>query len=124
MLSLSAGGVSSAEPLAGCPWTTVASPNVAAVQDLNDVSVLSPTDVWATGFQAKNLSSASALALHWNGHGWRSIATAPVGTSHQLGGGLLALSVADVWAGGGVIDLAGQAHPLAEHWDGLAWTVV
>lgn len=101
----------------GTSWTKVAtpSPGTGSVSDqLNAVSALSPTDVWAVG-TFSTYGKSSELVLHWNGRTW---AQTPVPHPRAGGGWLLgvdALSAKDVWTVDGTRVL---------HWNGTGWSVL
>jgi hypothetical protein len=108
----------------GYRWRAAALPNGLPSVRLNGVAVLSPSDAWAVG-DAPSGSSAP-LTMHWNGHSWAPVPSAPVpheGTAELLG--VAASSPSDVWAVGNSENLHnGHTQTLAEHWDGHRWRVV
>ena len=86
---------------------------------LNDVAVLSPSDVWAVGFVGDPAASLErALVLHWDGVAW-----AEVDVQQAIGGGKSALSgigwvsPTDVWVVG-----YHRFLPLILRFDGAAWS--
>lgn len=109
----------------GTQWSVV--PNPASALNnatLAALTVIAPNDIWAVG-QDDSSGNPLPLALHWNGTSWQQ-------TQVPAGNGgiaeLTAVSAAgpnDVWAVGAQLLQAGSdlAAPLAEHWDGSAWTV-
>lgn len=79
------------------------------------VSASGDNDAWALGDQ---------LLEHWNGHGWRKVATARFRGSHVLHAIATreardAWAVGERWRGNGKI-----GKTLAEHWNGKRWSVV
>jgi hypothetical protein len=94
---------------------------------LDGIVVVSPTDVWAVGYQAARAGRAGGsrpLAEHWDGTAWRVVpVTDPAGPRGT--GELAAVSAAagQVWAAGWSAAEGGAARPLAERWDGRAWRV-
>jgi hypothetical protein len=58
------------------------------------------------------------------GASWPVMASPNVGSGGNTLWGVTALSPEDAWAVGDVLDPAVGAHPLIEHWNGDAWTVV
>lgn len=93
--------------------------------DLNDILVLSNSDIWLVG-----ANQAGALALHWNGTQWDSIPTqAPDGSTLLK---LAALGSNNIWAIGETVDGgntgpgggggAPPSHTLIEHWNGTTWS--
>jgi hypothetical protein len=86
---------------------------------LNDVAVISPTDVWAVGFVGDPAASLErALVLHWDGAAW-----AEVEVRRAIGGGKAALtgigwvSPTDIWVVG-----YRYLQPLVLRFDGAAWS--
>lgn len=96
------------------------------------VAAISPSNAWMAGaFYAigeGNVFGVTAVGTvleHWDGTQWTIV---PNPAQDQAGAGLSALSVASptsIWAVGFQGDTDGQTqHPLIEHWDGRAWSVV
>jgi hypothetical protein len=123
-------GVVRAAPTASSAWTVAQSPNPGGWGNIIwGMTALSERDVWAVGVQA-TYTSNDPLALHWNGTAWTAVATpTPVpdcedGNIQWAGNSLNdvdGVSANDVWAVGG--DCYG-IHPLLEHWNGTAWSIV
>ena len=86
---------------------------------LSGVAAMSAGSVWAVG----TTDSTDPRAMHWNGRTWTEQALPlspgqpgnPPGTFQAVA----EVSAGDVWAVGGT-----TGNPLAEHWDGTAWTVI
>ena len=80
-----------------------------------DVTVVSPTDIWAIGLPAS--------IYHWDGTAWSQVSTPPPPFGPDVLYGLAAAASNDVWAvgsqGGGSF-----SYPRVLHWDGTAWTYV
>ena len=95
----------------GTTWKAVQVPRIAG-GELLDAAIVSPSDIWAVGFD-----SSSVLTLHFDGKQWSRVA-AP-GASAALHA-VTAVSTNDVWAVGSQV---GESA-LIEHWDGSAWTIV
>jgi len=107
------------------------SPSPAAAGNiLNAVAAISPSDVWAVGFDnSSNLNEAKNLTLHFDGTSWRNIPTPNPGKCNQGNFGNVLTSVAaiatnDVWAVGFTFPCNALLQPMAMHWDGTKWTVV
>jgi hypothetical protein len=104
---------------AGVRWRIVATPGLASPAGLNGVASIATDDAWAVGDE-----SGATLAEHWDGSAWSVVPTPNPG---GVGGdGLVAVAAAtatDVWAVGSQT-IGGGAQPLAERWDGSAWSVV
>jgi hypothetical protein len=109
----------------GTAWQVVASPNVTGVNanQLNQITVVSPDDIWAVGYWAVLDVQYSTLTEHWNGTKW-SVVTVPVpeATYSNLIG-LAGISATDVWAVGSYQPSGGDWNPLYEHWNGQSWTI-
>jgi hypothetical protein len=110
----------------GTQWSVVPNP-ASALQSvtLTAFSATGPDDVWVVGSRMDATGNALPLALHWDGTSWQEIPV-PAGNGGQSV--LTAVSEAgpdDVWAVGSQLLQAGSdlVAPLAEHWDGSAWTV-
>lgn len=87
------------------------------------VSAISPTDVWAVGYEC--VLNQKPLAAHWDGHHWTptGVPTAS-GSFETVLTSVSALSPTDVWAAGFYQNRAAANVTLVEHWDGNAWSVV
>jgi hypothetical protein len=90
---------------------------------LRDVSVVTPTDVWAVGAWIDR--GSHTLAAHWDGSGWTTVPT-PDAPNKQHSYGLSAVDAVasdDVWAVGEDVaaDNPGDVGPLLLHYDGTAW---
>jgi hypothetical protein len=133
MLALAIAGLASAStgaPGTGNTWTVTQSPNPGGWGNIIvGMSALTERDVWAVGVQA-TFTSNDPLALHWDGTSWSSVPVpTPVpdcedGNIQWAGNSLISVdgtAANDVWAVGG--DCYG-IHPLLEHWNGGAWTIV
>ena len=84
--------------------------------ELNGLSMLSASDIWAVGAVAHN-RGYYALTCHWDGQAWWKV---PI---HASGGDVLfdvaAVSHDNVWAVG-VSGIPGESN-LVVHWDGKSW---
>lgn len=93
---------------------------------LNGVVALSPTDVWAVGYQV-NPTNSGVLTLveHWDGTKW-SVVSSP--NANQNGNSLnsvTAVSATDIWAVGSLVDQPTNTNQtLIEHYDGFQWSIV
>jgi hypothetical protein len=125
----STGYVSSfAEHWNGISWSLVAMPQQMNFNYLYAVSADSSGDVWAAG--ASNSAGWFTLVEHWNGTSWalspslNHISNNGGFASNQLFG-VSAFGPSDVWAVGSWQDQTSLVlQSLAEHWDGVAWTVI
>jgi hypothetical protein len=108
----------------GTAWSLVASPRVPGV--LGDMAVASPGDIWASGFRqvAGGTRPATTLVEHWNGTSWQLVPTPNPSKYGDVLGGISVAGPNDVWATGQAGTSRYDTAPLAEHWDGHAWSVV
>jgi hypothetical protein len=98
----------------GSTWSTVSSPSPGSYESrLQGVSAVSPTEVWAAGFEGDGANDA-ALLMHWDGTGWTVLHG--VSGSTQLFG-LDVRTGTDGWAVG-----RQRSRNLVLHWDGTSWT--
>jgi hypothetical protein len=108
----------------GTAWKQTASPNPGTVglDNLYGVAATSASNAWAVG-DYYNGSAYQTLVLHWNGTGWKQVASPnPAGSS--LGNSLSAVtltSATNAWAAGSYINSAGGSLTLILHWNGTAW---
>src|SRR6266700_3509778 len=118
---LSTGGVRAASFSSCSPWTVVSSPNPALIDNvLAAVTALSPTDVWAVGFDDRG-----TLTEHWDGSAWTVVASPNASPRMNNLFGVAAVSTSDVWAVGDAFDSSSVTyHTLIEHWDGSTWSVI
>src|SRR6266699_534991 len=122
---LSTGGVRAASFSSCSPWTVVSSPNPALIDNvLAAVTALSPTDVWAVGFDDRG-----TLTEHWDGAIWSVVPSPSVGKAQiedNILSAVTATSAQDVWAAGMKV-VEGSKVPrqtLILHWDGKSWHVM
>ena len=112
-------------------WRIVPSPNVGhggLGNGLLAVAVISPMDVWATGFFPKSgTGPPQALIEHWNGVRWVIVPSPiPSGSSYSSLNSITAISANDIWAVGfaGFPPHTPERHTLTEHWNGAGWRIV
>lgn len=114
---------------AAASWKVVASPNSTTQDSFGAVALRSPNDAWAVGAGYSVIGGVfqeRPLIEHYNGSGWQ-IATspAPTGFPYVALSGVAAVSASDAWAVGLYFPSGNKAiHPLAEHYDGTAWSIV
>jgi hypothetical protein len=111
----------------GANWMHVASPNQGTGNNtLQDVSVVpgsSGNDIWAVGYYFLTpAGTKQTLTLHYSGSTWSPVASYNQGTGDNLLNGVRAISANDVWAVGDYLS-GPTIYPLAEHWNGSAWTL-
>lgn len=92
--------------------------------NLQSVTAVSASDVWAVGFHDDSQEISSTLIEHWDGHVWSQVASPRFGGSggSQLFG-VGAASASDVWAVGNAYS-GTEFDTLIEHWDGTSWSTV
>lgn len=106
----------------GTQWRIVPSPNPdTQFNELRGVAALSANDVWAVGYRGgtKSETPIETFILHWDGAGWRQVASPNIsGGANQLFG-ITALAADNIWAVG-----TAAGAPLAMRWNGSAWSIV
>jgi hypothetical protein len=108
----------------GAQWSIVANPASGRAGGwLQGITVASPTDIWAVGWQTTANGSTAPLTEHFNGTQW-NVVSAPTGNGSSALYGVSVASSDSAWAVGDRAGPTGEAVPLVEHWDGAAWTVV
>lgn len=118
----------------GRQWNVVAPPSFGQSQDveLDAVSAVSSTDVWAVGvYDPPGPDTQASLAIHWDGTAWSIVSTPhPSGTSRYLLG-VSATSSASGWAVGASTGLLGDGlatdgiaplSTMALRWNGHTWS--
>ena len=105
----------------GTRRSRVTSPNLGSdFNELDGVSVVSSTDVWAVGVADY---SSDTLILHWDGTRWSRVTSPNPGSDTNELSGVSAISATDAWAVGGAgTHLLYRA--LVLHWDGNKWSQV
>jgi hypothetical protein len=104
----------------GSTWSVVPTPQLGQYY-LTAVAGTSASDVWAMG---NVLFSNRGVVLHWNGSTWTRVASAPAPVATFVRR-IVALSPTNAWAVGEFDSSSVQSkHPMVEHWNGHAWTVV
>ncbi|HUS14843.1 MAG TPA: S-layer homology domain-containing protein, partial [Chloroflexia bacterium] len=100
-------------PPCASDWQLVSVPDVGP---LSDVSVSSPTDVWAVG---------RAQVLHWDGQTW-AVTTPPSPNSYWVSlAAIYAAGPGRAWVVGSYSRWGGSAsNALVEYWNGSSWTVL
>lgn len=106
----------------GVAWSAIAtpSPNPSGVGtgSLSAIAARSATDVWVVGSYSPRRHVTSAFSLHYDGVSWR-VVPMPAGTQVWS---VTTVAANDAWAVGQTT--SGTVQPVAEHWDGTAWSVV
>ncbi|MEO8286548.1 MAG: S-layer homology domain-containing protein [Chloroflexota bacterium] len=109
----------------GCEpvWSIVPGPSPTQSRTfLNDVSVVSPGNVWAVGYAADN--DVITLIHHWDGFSWNVVPSPnAAGITNELNS-VDAVSASDIWAVGFSWTGADYYTTLIEHWNGTEWSIV
>ncbi len=105
-------------------WQKVSLAAAGSDLDLRGVAGTGPTDVWAVGAAIPEGSGQfgqfQAVAEHWNGSAWSTLAVPRKGTYTALNS-VAAIGGNNVWAVGGTSD-GYHTQGYAAHWNGTAWT--
>jgi hypothetical protein len=116
----------------GARWVIVTSPNPAGppADGLAGVACPTASDCMAVGAGGRltppgSADGASTLAERWNGSGWAIVKSPGPSASSSLTQ-VACASAADCMAVGGFGNLESPAspHPLIEHWNGSAWSLM
>lgn len=109
----------------GATWRHVASPNPRSSRgaELYGVAATSPRNAWAVGEYYNGLKGAYlTLVLHWDGTGWKRVASPNPRSGENYLNGVAATSPGNAWAVGEYYIRGGTAdRTLVLHWDGAAW---
>jgi hypothetical protein len=112
----------------GSSWNVIPSANASGTGTytyLQGVSALSATDIWAVGYsQPASADSTATFTEHWDGSSWSVVPSPNLGSQYNSLSGVAGVSSTDVWAVGSSGDPAGNDIPIAEHWNGTAWSIV
>jgi hypothetical protein len=106
--------------------TATCDPEGVDLNELTGLTVLSPTDAWASGSEG-NVNDENfhiPYVLHWNGTTWSLVTTPNKGSEGSLLNGISSVSASDIWAVGQTQQLNGAIKPLTEQFNGTAWAVV
>jgi hypothetical protein len=110
----------------GAAWSIVTTPNTSPLQtnQLGGVSCASSSDCWAVGFGDVVAGVAQTLAEHWDGSSWSIVETPNTNSTNDAFSDVSCLGSSDCWAVGFGDVVAGVGQTLAEHWNGIAWSIV
>lgn len=105
----------------GSAFTKDSAPSPKYSSELNGISAVSASDVWAVGDQG-NSAAPDNLVEHWDGRSWSRVATPKPGEYAELRG-VSADAGDDAWAVGFEVK-SGQdgSYTWVQHWDGQHWT--
>ncbi len=112
----------------GVSWTiSSGTQNPSSFSELNALTVLSPTNVWAVGDQTTDAVHYQTLVEHFDGTTW---STSPSTNAANGNGFLLGVSGStnDLWAVGATTlnpaTSSATNATLVEHWNGSSWSTV
>ena len=109
----------------GSTWATVTpAPTGDTYSYFDDVTALPTGKVWAAGNSGDAGFQGKTIVEHWNGTNWVLDDTPEVGLGNNILQGVTAIGPSDVWAVGYYSPEIGSTYTLAEHWDGVTWTIV
>jgi hypothetical protein len=116
----------------GHDWSSVPVPLIGYNDMLQGVKAISPSNVWAVGFEVVNDTTfqTTTLVMHWNGTVWQHVPSPnpdpQVDVLHAIAGA----SAADLWAVGqqgldeGITGVPPGTKTLTLHWNGTSWHAV
>lgn len=121
---------SAASPLVehfdGSTWSVVSTPLFSTPVQLNQLAIISATDMWAVGVSGTLQTTELPFAMHFDGTEWKQVSV-PAGKNKIFTElrGVTAIATNDVWAVGFTETNGAPAEvTLTEHWDGTAWSIV
>ncbi len=120
----------------GFSWSVVSSPvpTGSLLNDVDGLSVISPSDAWAVGWSVSAGSSKSiaivqrTLIEHFNGFSWSIVASPNMSSVGNMLDGVAALGPNNVWAVGAWASSGlaspGAGYTLVEHFNGTSWSLM
>jgi hypothetical protein len=113
-----------AEHWDGHAWSQAEMPTYSGADNwLNGLAFSGPEDGWAVGKIDYTDGYTASLTIRWDGASWTTIPSPNVRLINAFKA-VDALSASDAWAVGYTRETDVIVfHPLAEHWDGAAWTI-
>jgi hypothetical protein len=112
-----------AEQWDGAQWTVVEVPAPGEWSSLLAIDGTSSSDSWAVGYYFTD-QGIKGLALHFDGTSWSLVPMDDVSPLANIMQSVEAIGPNDVWAVGYQEISFDVLQPLAQHWDGVAWTAV
>jgi hypothetical protein len=107
----------------GSRWRRVDTPNLLRRTGISGLSAMASDDVWAVGLTQDDLHTLPVIE-HYDGSSWSALGSPFIPGITSLSD-VSALAADDVWAVGYSVDLdTGRSSILAEHWNGVEWSVV
>jgi len=113
----------------GTAWSVQPSGNEGGsttINELSAIAAISATNIWAVGDHGNPApETRRPLIEHWTGSAWHIVPNPDLGVGEHFLTGVAAISASDVWAVGySAIDSGEVDVPIAEHWNGTAWSAV
>ena len=119
-------GARPAVPTVRQDWKLLAPPAPTDAILLNSTCV-DAWDCWSAGAiigNGNNNNTFVAVAEHWDGTSWSSVATQRPGKDGWLFTDVTCAGTDDCWAVGAELNQGSSPQPLAERWDGSSWSIV
>jgi len=114
-------GKAFAEHWDGTRWSVVDVPAPGGDSSLLAIDGTSGSDIWAVGRYTTD-QGIKGLAEHYDGSSWTVVPMDDVSPLLNIMHGVETIAPDDVWAVGTQEISFDVNQPLAEHWDGTAWT--
>lgn len=106
----------------GATWRVVTNANSFPY---SSVAALSPSDVWAVGYNRTPRQEGSIIQfVHWDGTRWSIVPNPNPTQPSTFVLSMAAVATNNVWAVGQMNDTSNVILPLTERWDGTAWKIV
>ncbi len=107
----------------GTTWSRIPSPNPSRdFNQLDGVSAVSATSVWAVGYDQTKAGGYQPLILHWNGTTWSQVPSPKVSMFTAALAAVSAISAKSAWAVGNYVNATGViTDTLILHWNGRTW---
>lgn len=107
----------------GVRWLEVEAPQPGDYSKLLAIDGTSASDIWAVGnYTAPD--GIKGLAEHYDGNSWSVVPMDNVSPDANVIQGVVTIAPDDIWAVGYQQISFSVNQPLAQHWDGTAWTAV
>jgi hypothetical protein len=104
----------------GTAWHTLTLPDAGFAA--SSITAVSATDIWLIGSTS---GGATAEAVNFNGTAWTVVPMQQPSGDKPILHAVTAVAANDIWAVGNLQSPAGaEVGALAEHWNGIAWSIV
>ena len=110
----------------GTSWKAVRSPKLRTNDNsaLTGVVAFAPNNVYAVGYQPASNGAVLTLVEHWDGKSWKVMSSPNANHTGNVLAGISANAPTDIWAVGDQVAPGVPVKTLAEHFDGVKWTLV